>query len=376
MSALRAVAVTGASGYIGTRLVRRLLETRDIERVTGVDVRGTSVRHERYTHIQQDMTEPLDDAFAGAEAVVHLAFVLRQLRKRAEGRRINVGGAESVLRACASASVGRIVLMSSATVYGPRRDNPPALTEDAPLRPPKGFAYAEDKAACEALFQAFAGEHPEACVSILRGCVVMGPSAANFITAALDKPVLIGVRGDDPEMQFVHEDDLAEVLLRFATEPHPGVYNVAGAGSVRWGEAVSLAGKRLVRLPAPLASGLAEVAWRTRLQSDSPSAGLGFIRWPWTVSTEKLTQETGYAFRHNSREALEAYLRRRARRKRTRRSHKTLYLADEADRFRYLPPFDIVSSRHKLRNRVRYLHGRLCASGVCRFLEDHRPHLR
>lgn len=310
MSAPRSIAVTGASGYIGTRLIRGLLETRDIVRVTGVDVRPSSIRHERYTHFQQDVTASLDDAFAGVEAVVHLAFVLRQLRNRAEGRRINVGGAESVLRACSNAGVERIVLMSSATVYGPRPDNPPALTEDAPLHPPQGFAYAEDKTACEALLRTFADEHPEACVSILRGCVVMGPNAANFITAALDKPVLIGVRGDDPEMQFVHEDDLAEVLLRFTTEPHPGVYNVAGNGSVRWSEAVSLSGKRLVRLPGPLASGLAELAWRTRLQSDSPAAGLDFIRWPWTVSTEKLAAETGYALRYTSLEALGAYLNR------------------------------------------------------------------
>ena len=312
MSAPRTIAVTGASGYIGTRLVQRLLETRGIEHVTGVDVHRARVRHEHYTHVQQDVTAPLDEAFAGAEAVVHLAFVLRQLRNRAEGKRINIGGAESVLRACASADVERVVLMSSATVYGPRPDNPPALTEDAPLHPPGGFAYAEDKAACEVLFQAFATEHPETCVSILRGCVVMGPNAANFITSALDKPLLIGVRGDDPEMQFIHEDDLAELLLRFATEPHPGVYNVAGPGSVRWSEAVSLARKPLVRLPAPLVYGLTGLAWRVRAQSDSPSVGLDFIRWPWTVSTEKLAQETDYACRHTSREALDAYLNRSA----------------------------------------------------------------
>ena len=346
MSAPRVVAVTGASGYIGMRLVRRLLEVRDIERVTGVDVRHARIQHERYTHFRQDMTAPLDEAFAGAEAVVHLGFVLRQLRNRDKGRRINVGGAESVLRACASAGVGRVVLMSSATVYGPRPDNPPELTEDAPLHPPDGFAYAEDKAACEALFQAYADAHPEACVSILRGCVVMGPNAANFITSALDKPLLIGVCGDDPAMQFVHEDDLAEVLLQFTTEPHPGIYNVAGPGNLRWGGAVSLAGKRLVRLPAPLASALAELSWRARLQSDSPSVGLAFIRWPWTVSTAKLTAETGYAFRHTSREALGAYLTRRARRRRMRDS--TAYLREDPntprrkvrsllDRFRQRP---------------------------------------
>ena len=363
------VAVTGASGYIGTRLVRRLLETRDIERVTGVDVRRATIEHARYTHFRQDVTAPLDEAFAGADAVVHLAFVLRQLRDRAEGRRVNVGGAESVLRACANAGVGRVVLMSSATVYGPRSDNPPALTEDAPLRPPEGFAYAEDKAACEALFRAFAKERPETCVSVLRGCVVMGPNAANFITAALDRPLLIGVRGDDPPMQFVHEDDLAETLLRFATEHHPGVYNVAGSGSVSWREVVSLAGKRLVRLPAPLAYAVTGLAWRARLQSDAPAAGLDFVRWPWTVSTEKLTAETGYAYRHTSREALEAYLSRRARRKRTRRSHKTIRLLENADRFRYLPPAEIVLTQSSLRSRARLLYYRLRSSRVCGFLD-------
>ena len=223
-----------------------------------------------------------------------------------------------MLRACASAAVGRVVLMSSATVYGPRPDNPYELTEDAPLHPPAGFAYAEDKAACEALFRTFAEQRPEACVSILRGCVVMGPNAANFITAALDKPLLIGVCGDDPAMQFVHEDDLAEVLVRFATEPHPGVYNVAGPRSVRWSKVASLAGKRLIRLPPRLAYGLTGIAWRARAQSDAPAVGLDFIRWPWTVSTVKLTVETGYVCKHTSREALDAYLSRRARRKRMR----------------------------------------------------------
>ena len=366
MSAGRAIAVTGASGYIGARLIRRLLETKGIEHVTGVDVRSAAVKHERYNHIQQDIADPLGAAFAGAEAVVHLAFVLRQLRDRAEGRRINVGGAESVLRACADAGVRRVVLMSSATVYGPHPDNPAALTEDAPLRPTRGFAYAEDKAACEARFRAFAAQHPDACVSILRGCIVMGPNAANFITSALDKPLLIGVCGADPPMQFVHENDLAETLLRFATEPHPGVYNVAGSGTVRWSEIAALAGKRLVRLPAPFAYGLTEGAWRARVQSDAPAVGLDFVRWPWTVSTERLTAETGYAFRHTSREALAAYVRRRARRNRTRRSHATLYFSEDTDRFRRLPPVTILLT---LRSRMRYLHGRLRASKVCLFLD-------
>ena len=304
----RKVAVTGASGYLGALLVRRLLAEPEIERVAGVDVRPAAVHDERYAHFRQDVCAPLDAAFAGADAMAHLAFLMRQPRDRAEGKRVNVGGAENAARACANAGVRRAVLMSSATVYGAWPDNPPLLTENAPLRPTPGFAYAEDKAEAEAAFRAMAQERPDVCVSVLRACVVMGPNADNFITAALGKPVLIALRGADPPMQFVHEDDLAALLVCFLMENHPGAYNVAGPGSVRWREAAALAGKRIVPMPAPLASGLTELAWRTRLQSDAPAAGLAFIRWPWMVSAERVAAETGYRFAHSSREALLAYL--------------------------------------------------------------------
>ncbi len=304
----RAVAVTGASGYLGALLVRKLLAEPGIERVVGVDIRPAAVRGERHKHFLQDVRAPLDEAFAGADAVAHLAFLMRQPRDRAEGRSVNVGGAENAARACAAAGVRRAVLMSSATVYGAWPDNPPLLTEDAPLRPPPGFAYAEDKAEAEAVFRALGASRPDVCVSILRGCVVMGPNADNFITSALNKPALIAVRGADPPMQFVHEDDLVALLVRFLMEDHPGAYNVAAPGSVRWREAAALAGKRIVPMPAPLARGLTELTWRMRLQSDAPAAGLSFIRWPWMASAERVAAETTHRFAYTSREALLAYL--------------------------------------------------------------------
>ncbi len=310
---MQSVAVTGSSGYIGKRLVKRLLREESVRRVVGIDVRPSEFDDERYVHAQLDIREPLGGALAdaGVEAVAHLAFAMRQPRRREEGRSVNVGGAASVLSACASANVRRLVLLSSATVYGARPDNPEALTEDAPLRPRRGFAYAEDKEQCEALFRGF-GEQRHSCdVSVLRGCVAMGPNADNFITNALDKPALIGVRGADPTMQFVHEDDLAELLARFILEPRPGVYNVAGPGSLRWSELVAMAGKCLFALPAPLAYGLTSLSWAARAQSDSPGTGLDLIRWPWMVSTAKLRGELGHEFGYTSREAVESWLARR-----------------------------------------------------------------
>lgn len=308
----RVVAVTGAAGYIGAALVRQLLATPGVERVLAFDVRPLAVRDVRITFVRQDIARPMDALFGEhhVEAAVHLAFAMRQLRARAESRRVNVAGSANFLHACAAAGVRRVVFMSSATVYGARRDNPPRMAEDAPPRPPIAFHYPCDKAEVERMFARHAEEHPDALVAVPRACVVMGPHANNFITAALGKPLLIGVRAHDPGMQFVHEDDLVKILVRLVLEPHAGVFNVAGPGTVRWSQVARLAGRAVIWLPAPAAYAVTDLAWHLRLQSDAPGPGLDYVRWPWVVDTQRLEREFGFRFAHTSEEALRAYLER------------------------------------------------------------------
>jgi UDP-glucose 4-epimerase len=304
------VAVTGAAGYIGRKLVARLAAQESIQRIVATDIRPLAASGPKVVFLQQDITEPLEQAFRenGVQAVVHLAFVLRQGRDRRAIHRTNVEGAASVLRACHAAGVRRMVVLSSSTVYGAHPGNPVPMTEDAPVRPPPGFHYACDKAESERVFQHYASTHGDTELSILRGCVVMGPSASNFITAAMFKPVLVGVRRYDPPLQFVHEADVVDLLWRFVAEAHPGVYNVAGTGTVRWSELARLAGRRFIWLPAAAAYALTQVTWWLRLQNDSPAVGLDWIRYPWVVSTERLERETSFRFQHTSEEALRGYL--------------------------------------------------------------------
>ena len=306
----RVVAVTGASGYIGERIVERLVAEPSIERVIGIDVRRSPIEHAKLTSVVRDVTAPLDTLFkrARVDTVLHLAFVLRQLRDRDESRRMNVGGASNVLWACEAAGVTRVVLMSSSTVYGPHPDNDDLLIEDAPLRPPPEFNYANDKAIVEWFYRSYGEQRKNTQVSILRGCVVMGPMVDNFITQALNKPVLIAVGRADPKMQFVHEKDLTEILWRFIKEAHPGTFNVAGPGTISWSEVVKMAHKRLLRFSAPVAYGLTNLTWRLRLQNDAPGVGLDYIRWPWTVSTDRVEKELRFKFKHSSRDAIESYL--------------------------------------------------------------------
>ena len=134
----------------------------------------------------------------------------------------------------------------------------------------------------------------------------MGPDSDNFITKAFSKPLSVRIRGTDPQMQFIHEDDLRDVLEFCLKEPFSGVYNVAGTGTVPYSHIARVAGRRALSVPAAILYPLTQATWQLRLQSDAPACGLDMIRWPWVVSTEKLLQKTGCAPKYTSQQALEA----------------------------------------------------------------------
>ena len=302
------VAVTGAGGSIGAKLVERLMASDDVDGVVAFDSRPLTVEHPKVVSFQQDIRQPMAGVLReyGVDCLVHLAFRLRPGHDRETVRRVNVGGTAQALRSCRDAGVRSLLYLSSTTVYGSHPGGAQPYTEESPVRPVRGFQYAEDKAATELMLEAFSADNPDTCVTVLRGCVAMGPRSDNFITQAFKKPLLISVLGADPQMQFIHEDDLQEALELCLMERVPGVYNVTGEGTVAYSEIARVAGRRSVALPAPALAALTQAAWALRLQSDSPASGLAMVRWPWVASAEKLTQETGFRPRHTSREALEA----------------------------------------------------------------------
>ena len=307
------VAVTGASGYIGARLLHELEAEEGLEKVLAIDTRPLPVPFHHVTMERLDITQPLEGIFRDhkVDTVVHLAFSPQPGRNRKEietTRQANLKGIKNVLKACQATKTRNFIHVSSHTVYGAHGDNPVPITEEAPLRTSSRFQYSYDKALCEGVLNEFAKEYPEVSVTVLRSCVVMGPGADNFVTRAFFKPVLLGVMGYDPPLQFVHEDDLAKLLHLLTVEPHPGTFNVAGEGIVRYGRMARLSRRRLLFLPSAIAYPVTQVAWNLGIQKDAPAVGLDFIRYPIVVSTGKLKKETGFRFFYTSEEALTAYL--------------------------------------------------------------------
>lgn len=315
---IRRVAVTGASGYIGTQLIRHLDALDEVDHILATDIRPLRLQHSnKVQFVNHDVTVPMGELFQlhGIDAVAHLAFVLKPSHDADRIRSVNVGGAVNVMGSCVSTGVRHLVCLGSTTVYGAHADNPPLLTEESPLRPLKGFLYGENKAEIESRLQDFRTAQPELSVSVLRTCPVLGPNADNYVARSLSRSMLVAFRGHNPQMQFLHEDDMSQILTHCLLNGVDGTYNVAGVGSVGWEEMAELGGKRLVRLPGPLLRGLTGLTWAARVQSSSDVSGLELIRYPFLASTEKLEREHGLKARKSSRETWLAFVKSSGRQK-------------------------------------------------------------
>jgi UDP-glucose 4-epimerase len=148
------VVVTGGAGFIGANLVRHLLEAPDVTDVVVVDDLSTGVR-ENIARLAVDFREGtildtalLDDAFAGASAVVHLAAlpsVPRSIENPLASHDVNATGTLQVLEAARRAGSPHVIVASSSSVYGSN----PELPKHEGMRTAPMSPYAVSKLAAE-----------------------------------------------------------------------------------------------------------------------------------------------------------------------------------------------------------------------------------
>lgn len=307
---MKRVAITGISGYIGSRLLYRLDNMVGVDRIVGIDVKPPSYRPPKLRFYCQDIFKPLGDIFVenGVESAIHLVFVLKPTHNRKGARRVDIDSVSNFLDACLQAQVRHILYLSSHTVYGAHPDNSGPFKEDSPLRPLSDFQYSWDKVEAERMLMDFAASHRDVCLTILRSCPVIGPNAGMSVITLMFKPVTIQVAGYDPPMQFVHEDDLVEIIVTFLNQKKAGIFNIAGDAEVRYSQIASLCGRRIMAFPERLLRLLMGFLWALHLQSESPASGLEFIKYPPIMSTEKIKSELGFQFRYSSKEAVASFL--------------------------------------------------------------------
>ncbi|MCU1498184.1 MAG: hypothetical protein JWM47_2137 [Acidimicrobiales bacterium] len=250
--------------------------------------------------LQAVQTEDVD----GADAVVHVAGVPadRWLRDPEDSAAETVRRTRRVLDGADAGHVTSLVHISSAAVYGAWADNPVPLSEDAPLRPNSGFAYARAHAESERLVAEWREDHPATAVSVLRPAIVMGgdgPSWMASAVGALQGPRELGARRP---LQFVHADDVASAALLAVEQRLDGTFNVAPDGWVPDETARALVGG-LARVPLPswLARPLARIGW-TLNRRGTPAAALPWTMHPWVVANDRL-RATGWEPSYTNEEA-------------------------------------------------------------------------
>lgn len=301
------VAITGISGRFGALLARRLHRHHT---VVGIDRRPFPAAPADVEVHRIDIRRKRSEAiFRGGDfdAVVHLNLMHDLRASSAEHYAFNVQGTGRVVEYCHRHGIGKLVLLSSANVYGPRADNTQFLTEDAPLMGGERFSDIRSLIAVDMLGQSFFWKYPELETVILRPVHILGGvknAPSNYLR--LRRPWTLA--GFDPMVQVIHEDDVARAIAEALRPGVRGVFNLPGCDPAPLSVLIELAEGRPRPIPHPLAEGLLERAWSLRLTS-FPAPELDHLRYVCMVDGARARDVLGFAPAHDL-DATMAHLRR------------------------------------------------------------------
>jgi nucleoside-diphosphate-sugar epimerase len=321
------VAVTGPTGTFGFGLMPLLQSDARIRRIVGIARRPFEPAEHGWTKMvyrRGDVRDPaaLEEAFAGADVVVHLAFLITGTASRDTIRAINVEGTLNTFRAAAAAGARRFVYASSVAAYGFHPDNPVGLTEEWPVRPAARLFYAQEKAEIERLLELAAAEHPELGLYVLRPPIVLGPNAVGakeMLPGPLEAIArgLAGVVGRLPvpipaiaptlPVQFIHEADVGQAfLLCIVAAGPPGAYNITGDGVLTGAEVAREIGLAAVPVPGAPVRALARAVARVPTPPFAPPATewVEALSHPAIMDAGKAKRVLGWKPRYTGLEAL------------------------------------------------------------------------
>jgi UDP-glucose 4-epimerase len=308
------VAITGASGNVGTSLLRSLADEPAVESIVGLCRRAPDLRMPKLEWRAADVvTSDLRPCFEGADAVVHLAWLIQPGRDKDTLRAVNVDGSRRVFAAAAAAGASSLVYASSIGAYSPGPKDR-RVDESWPTTGIPSSFYARHKSEVERILDAFEEEHPSVRVVRLRKALIFKREAASEIRRLFAGPLLPGsllrrslipVVPDIERLVFqaVHSYDVGEAYRRAIVGDARGAFNVAAEPVLDPTELARILHARKVRVPRRLARRVASLAFAGRLQPSEPGWLDMALAVP-TMDTTRAEQVLGWTPRHTSEEAL------------------------------------------------------------------------
>lgn len=314
------VAVTGAAGLLGDHIVRALAADSAVGAVVAIDSSATSMRKQAARSIDlasepraaiawrtADVRHPsFAHALDRVDVVVHTAIAQDPEARAVERRAGNLEAVRTLLAAVGIARVSRVVVLSSAMVYGALPDNPSLLTESDPARAADDDSVVGDFVRIEELVTDFGAAHPEIATVLLRTATIVGPGCDGVVTRHLESTRLLGIRGVPARWQFVHVADVARACAIAVTGAVDGIVNVAPPATVNSLDLESITGSHRVELPATVVFGAADRLHRAGVTA-APAGEVAYLAYPWVIDSGRLL-EAGWRPSYDSAGALRAHV--------------------------------------------------------------------
>jgi len=303
----RSVLVTGISGNLG-RALAKLLHTET--HVVGVDRRPFPGKPKDIDHHQVDLRKArVEEAFRRKpiEAVIHMGIMHDPHMPFSEAHSFNLMGTRRILDLCVRHGVKKLVVLSSANVYGPRPDNSNFLVEETPLMAADRYSDVRDLIELDMYAQSFMWKHPEVETVILRHVNIIGPTVRNAPSNYLRLEVPITLMGFDPMLQLIHEEDACRALVLALRPGVRGVFNVTGPGEVPLSAVMRELGRRPVALPHLLVRPILRRAFEARITSFPPEE-IDHIQYLCVVDGSRFSREAGWVPRYTLRETIRSVL--------------------------------------------------------------------
>ena len=302
-----AVVVTGISGNLG-RSLAKLLHKR--ERIIGIDRRPFPGKPKDIEMYQLDLRKrKAEDVFRrnDVQAVIHMGIMHDPRMNEEEHHSFNVVGTTRILEYCARYGVKKVIMLSSANVYGPSPDNSNFLTEDAPLMAASRFSEVRDLTEVDMLAYGFFWKHPDIQTVILRPVHIIGPNIKNAPSNYLRLKYPWVLAGFDPIVQLIHVDDAARAMIEALRPEAKGVYNVVGPGEVPLSAIFRELGRTVLPVPHIVARPLLELMFKYHLASFPPPE-LDHIQFLCAVDGSRWAKDLGWKPSHSMRETIRSVL--------------------------------------------------------------------
>jgi UDP-glucose 4-epimerase len=307
------VLVTGVSRYLGGQFARALTQDPAVKRVIGVDVIPPPHDIGRAEFVRADIRNPMIGKIitqSDVDTVVHMNVIATPTGAggRTSQKEINVIGTMQLLAACQKTpSLRRLVVKSSAAVYGSSPRDPAMFTEDMGPKSLPRAGFGKDSVEVEGYVRGFSRRRPDVEISMIRFANIIGPGIRTSMTDYFTLPVVPVPFGFDARLQFVHETDALGALLLATTGASAGIVNVAGDGVITLTQAAAIARRPVLPVPMSAAGFLGGLVKRSGL-ADFSADQVQFLAYGRGLDTRRMREVLGFEPAFTTRAAFEDFV--------------------------------------------------------------------